>query len=374
MAFTFVHTADWQVGKVFGRFDAEKAAVLRHARLEVVARIADLARAQGAAHVLVAGDVFDGETLPRTLVMQALQVLAAQSGITWHLLPGNHDPARPGGVWETVAAAGVPGNVRLHVRPEPQEIASGVHLLPAPLTAKATSNDPTAWMRAAPTPPHALRLGLAHGSVQGFGGEGDAAVYIDPAVTRTADLDYLALGDWHGMKRIAERIWYSGTPEPDGFGQSDSGNALVVRIDGASIDVTAHATAKFSWLERRIDASRANALASIEAELSALGSRSLAHLLMLRLDGFLTISEADALEGGIDHLRARLFDLAVDRRGMSLSAGTSDVDGISDPGLRSVAARLQVMAETPNEDGRIALLALRRLKALSGGDSADRQP
>lgn len=374
MVFTLVHTADWQIGKVFGRFEPEKAAVLRHARLEVATSIGDLARAHGAEHVLVAGDVFDSETLPRPLVLQALQALAAQSGITWHLLPGNHDPARPGGVWDTVIAAGVPANVCLHLRPEPSQIAPGVHLLPAPLTAKATSNDPTAWMSATPTPLHALRIGLAHGSVRGFGEEGAAAVYIDPAVTRMANLAYLALGDWHGTKRIAERVWYSGTPEPDGFGQSDSGNALVVRLDGAFVDVISHATAKFSWLERRIEASRGNVLASIEAELNAIGSRALAHLMLLRLDGFLTISEAEVLEGRIGHMRARLFDLTVDRRDLSLSAGASDVEGIGDPGLRSVATRLRAMVETGNEEGRVALLALRRLMALSGSGRADQQP
>ncbi|MEZ5851798.1 MAG: metallophosphoesterase [Hyphomicrobiaceae bacterium] len=374
MAFTLVHTADWQIGKVFGRFEAEKAAVLRHARLEAATRIADLARSNGAGHVLVAGDVFDSETLPRTLVLQALQALAAQSGITWHLLPGNHDPARPGGVWDTVAVAGVPTNVRLHLRPEPAEIAPGIYVLPAPLAAKATSNDPTAWMATAPTPAHATRIGLAHGSVQGFGDEGDAAVYVDPAITRRAGLAYLALGDWHGTKRIAERIWYSGTPEPDGFGQSDPGNALVVRLDGTNVDVTSHAIAKFTWAERRIDISRDHAASAIETEVNALGARSFTHLLLLRLEGFLTLAEADASEARFDQLRARLFDLTLDRRGLSLQASASDVESIADPALRSVATRLQTMAESPGGEGPIALLALKRLMALSGSGSADQKP
>ncbi len=79
------------------------------------------------------------------------------------------------------------------------------------------------------SPAGTLRIGLAHGSVQGFGSAGEANVPIDPARVKSAGLSYLALGDWHGTTRISDRAWYSGTPEPDGFRDNDPGNALVVR-------------------------------------------------------------------------------------------------------------------------------------------------
>ena len=44
VTFTFVHTADWQIGKTFGAFPEEKASVLRHARLDAIDRIAEAAR------------------------------------------------------------------------------------------------------------------------------------------------------------------------------------------------------------------------------------------------------------------------------------------------------------------------------------------
>ena len=40
----FLHTSDWHIGKPFGRFDAEQAAVLRRARLTAIDRLADTAR------------------------------------------------------------------------------------------------------------------------------------------------------------------------------------------------------------------------------------------------------------------------------------------------------------------------------------------
>ena len=98
MRFAFIHTADWQIGKRFGAFEAEKAAVLREQRLGAVDRLAKAARASGAATVLVAGDVFDSETVTDALVARLLSRLTGHNNLVWHLLSGNHDPARAGGV------------------------------------------------------------------------------------------------------------------------------------------------------------------------------------------------------------------------------------------------------------------------------------
>ena len=57
----FIHTADWQIGKVFRRF-GEREALFRQARLDAIDALGALAMREEAAHVLVAGDVYDMET------------------------------------------------------------------------------------------------------------------------------------------------------------------------------------------------------------------------------------------------------------------------------------------------------------------------
>ena len=57
--FRFVHTADWQIGRQYQRFEPEDAAALFEARFAVVQRIADYATQHDCDAVLVAGDVFD---------------------------------------------------------------------------------------------------------------------------------------------------------------------------------------------------------------------------------------------------------------------------------------------------------------------------
>lgn len=367
MAFVFVHTADWQIGKTFGRFSPEAGAVLRQARIDAIGRIAGVAREAGARDVLVAGDVFDSETLKADVVASALGKMALQRDVTWHLTAGNHDPARAGGVWDTVEGAKPAANIRVHRDPQPVEIGAGVHLLPASLTAKASSHDPTAWMDAAATPAGAIRIGMAHGSIRGFGSLGEAAVQIDPERPRAANLAYLALGDWHGTLQINPRTWYSGTPEPDSFADNSPGNVLVVRIDNGAAAVTPVSTAAYRWIDRAADVSTGHALAALDAEIAALGPRASSLVVNLVLSGEVAISASDALDARIRLLRTMVFALRDDRTRLRFVADGSAIDELGDATLTTVAGRLaeQAKSAADSRDRDIASLALRRLIALS---------
>ena len=105
MTFKFIHTADWHIGKAFASFEPEKASVLREARFTAVERIVGHARAFGAGHVLVAGDIFDSPGLPDATLRKLLARLKAAPDLDWFLLPGNHDPDRERGVWQRLARA-----------------------------------------------------------------------------------------------------------------------------------------------------------------------------------------------------------------------------------------------------------------------------
>lgn len=63
---------------------------------------------------------------------------------------------------------------------------------------------------------------IAHGSVQGFGAEDlDAPASVNNRLRLDGAwldaVDYVALGDWHGLKQVSAKAWYSGTLEPDRF-------------------------------------------------------------------------------------------------------------------------------------------------------------
>ncbi len=229
----FIHSADWQIGKVFKQI-GDREPVLQTARLDVIETIGALAAEQGAEHVLVAGDVYDTDSPKPANLRAPLERMRRFGKVNWHLLPGNHDPHRPEGLWDRVRATGMPANIHLHLERRPVEIAPNAFLLPCPLFRKTEAGDVTAWMDEAPTPPGALRIGLAHGSVTGFGSAGDAGNPIDPTRPAKAGLAYLALGDWHRTQQISPSVWYSGTPEPDLVDSQEEGKILAVECAGPS--------------------------------------------------------------------------------------------------------------------------------------------
>jgi hypothetical protein len=219
-------------------------------------------------------------------------------------------------------------------------------------------------MDAAATPPGTLRIGLAHGSVQGFGSNGEANVPIDPARPKAAKLDYLALGDWHGTTSISERAWYSGTPEPDGFRDNAPGHALVVAIEGPGTvpKVERVETRHFTWAKRQ---QNADGLGAIEAEVAALGSAASRWLIDLQLDGLATLSERAAIEARLSQLATQVFHLEVNLAGLHTEAAASDLEALGSGVLGTVAQRLKTEAEGGGGQAEVAERALRKLFSIA---------
>jgi hypothetical protein len=136
-----IHTADWQLGKPFGRFDPEVRAALTEARFDAIDLIGRAAAEHGAGHVVVAGDIFDTEGPEDRTIVQAISRMGRHP-CKWWLLPGNHDFARNGGLWDRLRQRAGDG-ITVLSEPEPREVEAGIWLLPAPLTYRHNLDDPT---------------------------------------------------------------------------------------------------------------------------------------------------------------------------------------------------------------------------------------
>lgn len=224
----FLHTADWQIGmKAAHAGDAGE--VVRRERLEAARNLVTAATEHGVEFILVAGDTFEHNAVPRTDVQSVADILGAFPGPVY-LIPGNHDPLESGSVWDYGAWEGHE-NLTVVRDAAPIVIPGGV-LLPCPTRSRHSMADPTAWMPARQG--EALRIGLAHGTLA-IPGFDDRTFPIPRDTARDRDLDYLALGHWHSTL-IAEdgRTAYSGTHETTAFVERDSGNALVVTVQAGS--------------------------------------------------------------------------------------------------------------------------------------------
>jgi DNA repair exonuclease SbcCD nuclease subunit len=368
LSIKFIHSADWQLGKPFGSIEGDTAALLREERFEVVKRIAALANERHVDAVIVAGDVFDSATTPDQVIRRALEALKAYNG-SWVLLPGNHDPALSESPWTRIERIGRPENVILALAPETILLANGrLAVLPAPLTRKNEPDDMTRWMDAAETPLGSVRVGLAHGSISNRLPEGDAKNEIADDRAATANLDYLALGDWHGTTEIAPKTWYSGTPEPDRFPRNDPGNVLVVTIEehGAIPTVEKVAVGQFHWrrCEVACGVSGDEDLASaIEAAIEGVAGNPDATLLHLTVSGTVDLAGRRRVDACLDAWQARLKYLYRDLDSLVDEPSADDLDAIDKSGfVRAAVNRLKAEADDPaNPEREIARTALRIL-------------
>ena len=71
----FLHTADWQIGRQYTRFAADDAVPLAEARLRAVETLARLATEHAVDAVLVAGDVFDAQTVADRTIRRLFNAL-----------------------------------------------------------------------------------------------------------------------------------------------------------------------------------------------------------------------------------------------------------------------------------------------------------
>lgn len=368
MAVTFLHTADWQLGKPFGFIEGDTAAVLREQRFATVKRIAALAREREVDAVLVAGDVFDSATAPDRDIRRAVEAMKPYNG-PWVLLPGNHDPALSESPWTRLLHIGCPDNVLLALTPEPILLAGGrLAVLPAPLCRRHEPDDVTQWMDAAETPAETIRVGLAHGSIPITEREGDAKNEIAANRAETANLDYLALGDWHGTTEITPKTWYSGTPEPDRFPRNDPGNVLVVTVNGpgAAPNVEKIRTGHFQWRRHEVTCGVGgdeNPAEAVEAELKASAERSDVTLLDLLISGTTDFAGRRNIEDCLEVWESQFRYLRRDLTDLIDEPTAEDLDSIDKSGfVRNAVDRLKAIADNQADPNcQIARTALRML-------------
>ena len=369
MAFTFIHTADWQLGKSFGQFPAEAGAALRLARQSVITRIAEAAREAAAKHVLVAGDVWDSSIPSNTTLRQPLTIMGEVDDITWWLLPGNHDPDGADGLWDRIDAV-KPKNVHTLRTAAPVEIETNIFLLPAPWSRIQHGQDLTEWMSACETPEGAFRIGLAHGGIRGFGSEGEGTgEVIPPDRAETAHLDYLALGDWHSYSEISPRTAYSGTAEPDRHKSGARGQVLAVTLNaGQTPKIKIMPTARYDWplIEVIFEPGKIKSIQSdLRSTLKSGHPLRQTHM-RLNISGEMTVEDWTTFEDFLEEMEGECasFDLrGADQ--IRLVVVPEDIESLDAQGsVREAAERLVTISENSElsrEERQIASEALRLL-------------
>lgn len=305
----FLHTSDWQLGMTRRFLGPEAQARFGDARIEALRTLGRLARQEGCAFVVVAGDVYESNQVERQVLVRSLEAMAATPEVTFYLLPGNHDPLDASSVFRSrTFVEHVPSNVVVLDSTAPRSVGEGVELIAAPWTSKRPLVDLIAAAIPADLPPSgsSVRIVVGHGAADLLAPESSDPAVIDirslEARIEAGVIHYVALGDRHSTTDVGSsgRIWYSGAPEPTDFVETDPANALVVEIDGPDVTVTPHRVGTWRFLRSDHDLTAATDLESLSRHLDAIDEK---HRTVLRLSlvGQLGLADHARLQDLLSH-------------------------------------------------------------------------
>ena len=265
----FLHTADWQMG-MRAVHTGNKSKEIRLKRFATAQKILEIARQKKVDFVLIAGDLFEHHDIDEVIVKKTVDILNQFAPIPVFVLPGNHDPYIPGGIWDRNSWQRIGPHV--HLISEEGEITFGndVVIFPCPVKQKSSNLDSTTWIPKRQPNDEKIRIGLTHGSLDILPG-----VINFPISQKCVDdkkLDYLALGDWHSFSQHGLNV-YPGTFEPTSYTESDSGNIVVVDIHSPTVPpkIEKIRCRSLTWADFSLDIQDITDLEKFEENLKALG-------------------------------------------------------------------------------------------------------
>ncbi len=201
-----------------------------------LACVLQAAGALGADVVLLAGDTFENNRLPKPILRRSAEVIAA-AATPVVILPGNHDPAVPEAVYGELAGIG-----NLHVLGVTHEEAVVFEHLGLEIWGRAHRDYgdmvPLEQMRPRRT---RWQVAMAHGHYEPAA---DRTIFPRPSwlindqdIATTA-ADYVALGHWNRAAKVGDggvAAYYSGSPEYTGAVNvvrlTTAGEVIVTRAD-----------------------------------------------------------------------------------------------------------------------------------------------
>jgi len=244
----FIVTADWQLGMHFKQMPRDRADKARDARLKSIERMVEHAVTREVDFVVVAGDAFDGNDVPRSLITSVVNILEGLVDIPVYFLPGNHDHDGPASIYRHFAWEGAGVDITILSERKVYE-TQGAYLVPTPLSTPTELSDPTVWMDDIQESytENLPRIGIAHGALDIMSHvQMDIPISADRA--SKADIDVLCLGHWHSFLQHESKTFYSGTPEQTKFGESESGTVSLVEVErGGTPTITRLPTGYLKW-------------------------------------------------------------------------------------------------------------------------------
>lgn len=362
MPIKIVHAADFHLDSAQRALSAENARLRRRESRELMTRLSNYVDQNAVDLVLLAGDLFDGETVYRETLEELSAALGAMRARVF-IAPGNHDFYSAKSPYATLSW---PENVHIFTSRE----VECVELPELSCAVYGAAFTGSAQEEGLLTSFHAPEDGLTHLMV--LHGDLAAVSPYDPITEEEiarSGLTYLALGHTHrhdGFHRAGETVYaYSGCIEGRGFDELGEKGFLAGEVGRGSVLMEFVPFARRRYEILRVDVTGKDAEAALRAALPASTAR----------DSYRIILTGETDERGVDcealtqKLAPEFFQLELrdeTRIGEDVWARAEE-DSLRGLFLRELREKRSV-AQSEEERAKIDLAARFGLAALDGRD------
>lgn len=178
MSLRILHTADNHIGISFAQYPDLVRDRLLEERFCALERLVDTANQQDAHFIVVAGDLFDKQTVPKGQIERVVGILAEFRGEHVLVLAGNHDyhEGTENKLWRCFRNA-CEGTCVLPLTDPTTKVFEGddfrVRFYACPCPSKHSKEHAIGWVADIDKEPDVIHIGIAHGNVEGLGLDAD---------------------------------------------------------------------------------------------------------------------------------------------------------------------------------------------------------
>lgn len=235
-----MHTGDLHIGIKFNRYPDHIKDKLVKARIEVLDRLVSAANQESCNIFAVAGDLFENIRVSKGSIIEVLHILNGFEGECVLILPGNHDyDDGLNDLWkrfkEDMGDKIILLNEDKVYDLQPYDL--NVNIYPAYCNQKHSDTNNIGWIEnAGEINNHKINIGIAHGALEGTSADIEGTYYfMSRQELEGIPLDLWLLGHCHVRypdvdEPLNQKIFNSGTPEPNGMNHNREGNSWLIEI------------------------------------------------------------------------------------------------------------------------------------------------
>lgn len=325
-----LHTGDLHIGMQFLSYP-QLHSILSEERINLLKKIVDLGNKTNCNLIVISGDLFDRLSVKESSIIEVASILKGFEGNMIAVLPGNHDyiASSDTRLWK-LFKENMPSNTILleekrYYSLEDYNLEAGIFAYPC---TKKQSKSSSIERFDIQLENNILKIGVAHITIIELCPQDKTNEYYPTSLSqlKESNIDLWLLGHIHTpyYDPSYPYIFYSGTPEPDGFDCEHEGYVWIIDIDKEKkIKTKKERVGKYRFVKKESKISNIDELEWLLKELLENAAPNL--ILKLIIKGYIKKEERTYLKELEEKLREKVLYLEIDDSELRSRVTFSDI-------------------------------------------------